>query len=72
MEFRNGSGTESADIKNKFSSELTIERRSGMQFNIPTIHLDSKIAARRSDLNIQFVIDGKTYPAPKRWKIGLD
>jgi len=62
MEFAMAAGTESADIKNKFSSELTIECRSGIQFNIPTIHLDSEIAARRSDLNIQFVIDGKHYP----------
>jgi hypothetical protein len=57
--FAMAAGTESADIKNKFGSELTIECRSGMQFNIPTIDLDSKIVARRSDLNVQFVIDGK-------------
>lgn len=60
--FEMAGGTETADIKNKFGSELSIECRSGMQFNIPTINLDSKIAARRSDLNVQFVIDGKNYP----------
>jgi hypothetical protein len=60
--FAMAGGTETADIKNKFGSELSIECRSGVQFNIPTIDLDSKIAARRSDLNVQFVIDGKNYP----------
>jgi hypothetical protein len=60
--FEMAGGTESAHIQNKFGSELTIECRSGMQFNIPTLYLDSKRATRRSDLYVRFVIDGKNYP----------
>jgi hypothetical protein len=54
-----GAGSESAYIKNRFGLELTIICRSGMQFNIPTLTLDSTIDKERSDLYVQFVIDGK-------------
>ena len=60
--FAMGAGSESADIKNKFGSELIISCRSGRQFNIPALILDSKIVQRRSDLYVQFVIDGRNYP----------
>src|SRR5690348_2030390 len=40
--FEMAGGTETASIDNKFGSELSSECQSGMQFNIPTINLESK------------------------------
>jgi hypothetical protein len=63
--FEMGAASESAQIKNSAGSEIFISCLSGNQFNIPTIHLESKLlskSANQSDLSVQFVIDGKNFP----------
>jgi hypothetical protein len=62
--FAMGAGSASAQIQNRAGSEMIISCLSGNQFNIPTIHLESKLlskSANQSDLYVQFVIDGKNF-----------